>query len=277
MTIKRVLAIHDLCSFGRCSLTAAMPVISALGSQVNPFPTALYSNNLTYGEFYNTDLTNHMNPMMDQWEKLNLHFDAIYSGFLANAAQTALVRDAIRRFAKDGQLVVVDPAMADDGKLYVVFDQTMVEEMHKLVAEATLITPNYTEACLLTGTTWLDRTPTEREIQDLCQKLLDLGPKQVIITSVPGKPDEIQVVSQSAGEVGYHSYVVKRIPFGTCGTGDVFTSVVTGCILKGKSLEESAKIAADFLEVVIQSTLDSGKDPREGVQLEDKLPLLLKL
>lgn len=99
----------------------------------------------------------------------------------------------------------------------------------------------------------------------------------MIITSVPGKPDEIQVVSQSAGEVGYHSYVVKRIPFGTCGTGDVFTSVVTGCILKGKSLEESAKIAADFLEVVIQSTLDSGKDPREGVQLEDKLPLLLKL
>lgn len=178
MTIKRVLAIHDLCSFGRCSLTAAMPVISALGSQVNPFPTALYSNNLTYGEFYNTDLTSHMNPMMDQWEKLNLHFDAIYSGFLANAAQTALVRDAIRRFAKDGQLVVVDPAMADDGKLYVVFDQTMVEEMRKLVAEATLITPNYTEACLLTGTTWLDRTPTEREIQDLCQKLLDLGPNR---------------------------------------------------------------------------------------------------
>nr|WP_222433546.1 pyridoxamine kinase [Megasphaera hominis] len=277
VTIKRVLAIHDLCSFGRCSLTAAIPVISALGSQVCPFPTALFSNNLTYGEFVSNDLTPFMADMMDKWEKLNLHFDAIYSGFLANAAQTAVVREAVTRFAKDGQLVIVDPAMADDGQLYAVFDQSMVEEMKKLVAVAGLITPNYTEACLLTDTPWRETAPTRDELETLCRKLLALGPKQIIITSVPGAANEIQVVSQSAGEDDFQIYAVPRIPFGTCGTGDIFTSVITGCVLKGKALAESTHIAADFLSEVIQATLDSGIDPRQGIQLEDKLPALLKL
>jgi pyridoxine kinase len=215
--------------------------------------------------------------MMDKWEKLNLHFDAIYSGFLANAAQTAVVREAVTRFAKDGQLVIVDPAMADDGQLYAVFDQSMVEEMKKLVAVAGLITPNYTEACLLTDTPWRETAPTRDELETLCRKLLALGPKQIIITSVPGAANEIQVVSQSAGEDDFQIYAVPRIPFGTCGTGDIFTSVITGCVLKGKALAESTHIAADFLSEVIQATLDSGIDPRQGIQLEDKLPALLKL
>lgn len=118
MKINRVLAIHDLCSFGRCSLTAAIPVLSALGSQVCPFPTALYSNNLTYGKFHSKDLTDEMTSSMDKWQELGLSFDAIYSGFLASSAQVDVVIDAIGRFGGGGKSVVVDPAMADDGKLY---------------------------------------------------------------------------------------------------------------------------------------------------------------
>lgn len=121
MATKRVLAIHDMCSFGRCSLTAAIPVISAMGFQVCPFPTAIFSNNLTYGDYTFSDFTPHMTEFMDKWQKLGYSYDAIYSGFLADAGQIAIVLDAIARFAKKDTLVVVDPAMADDGKLYPVF------------------------------------------------------------------------------------------------------------------------------------------------------------
>ena len=150
MKAKRVLAVHDLCSFGRCSLTAAIPVISAMGMQVCPFPTALFSNNLTYGEFTFHDFTDKMTGFMDRWEKLGFQYDAVYSGFLASVEQIEVVRDAVKRFAsKKGALVVVDPAMGDDGKLYPVFGPEYVEAMRTLVKEATLITPNFTEACFL--------------------------------------------------------------------------------------------------------------------------------
>ena len=142
MSTKRVLAIHDLCAFGRCSLTAALPVISAMGFQVNPFPTAIFSNNLTYGDFTFTDFTPHMKEFMDKWQKLGLAYDAIYSGFLADAGQIGVVLDAISRFAGKDTLVVVDPAMADDGKLYPVFKPDMVTEMKKLITAATVVTPN---------------------------------------------------------------------------------------------------------------------------------------
>lgn len=141
MATKRVLAIHDMCSFGRCSLTAAIPVISAMGFQVCPFPTAIFSNNLTYGDYTFSDFTPHMTEFMDKWQKLGYSYDSIYSGFLADAGQIAIVLDAIARFAKKDTLVVVDPAMADDGKLYPVFKPDIVMEMRKLIAKATIIIP----------------------------------------------------------------------------------------------------------------------------------------
>ena len=128
MKTKRVLAVHDLCSFGRCSLTAAIPVISAMGMQVCPLPTAFFSNNLTYGEFTFHDFTDKMTGFMDRWEKLGFRYDAVYSGFLASVEQIEVVRDAARRFAsREESLVVVDPAMGDDGKLYPVFGPEYVE------------------------------------------------------------------------------------------------------------------------------------------------------
>ena len=159
MTTKRVLAIHDLCSFGRCSLTAAIPVISAMGFQVCPFPTAIFSNNLTYGDFTFSDFTPHMTEFMDKWQKLGYEYDAIYSGFLADAGQIEVVADAISRFAKDDSLIVVDPAMGDNGNLYPVFTPAIVPEMRKLIAKATVITPNYTEACLLAGIPYSEDLP----------------------------------------------------------------------------------------------------------------------
>lgn len=281
MTTKRVLAVHDLCSFGRCSLTAAIPVISAMGSQVCPFPTAWFSNNLTYGDFHFTDFTPRMSGFMDQWEKLGLKYDAVYSGFLADAAQISVVLQAIRRFGGPDKMIVVDPVMGDDGAMYPIFKPAFVDEMRRLIEKATLITPNYTEACLL-----LDRPlkqaaeceiPDSQELRDMCRKLAALGAKQVVITSVPAADDLIKVVNYEAQSDAFEERTTRRIALSTCGTGDLFTSVMTGAMLGGSSLSQATGLAMDFTSRVIDYTHRSGSDVREGVQIEPCLAELIAL
>lgn len=276
MKTKRVLAVHDLCSFGRCSLTAAIPVISAMGMQVCPLPTAFFSNNLTYGEFTFHDFTDKMTGFMDRWEKLGFRYDAVYSGFLASVEQIEVVRDAVKRFAsKDGALVVVDPAMGDDGKLYPVFGPEYVEAMRTLVKEATLITPNFTEACFLLGEPCGTEVPSSEALRAMTEKLAALGAKQVVITSVPAGENEIKVVSFDSVTGEYAERTTPRIPFTTCGTGDLFTSVVTGSLLRGETLAAASALAMRFVSRVMEFTLASGSDPREGVIVEPCLKELL--
>lgn len=276
MKTKRVLAVHDLCSFGRCSLTAAIPVISAMGMQVCPLPTAFFSNNLTYGEFTFHDFTDKMMGFMDRWEKLGFRYDAVYSGFLASVEQIEVVRDAARRFAsREESLVVVDPAMGDDGKLYPVFGPEYVEAMRTLVKEATLITPNFTEACFLLGESCGTAVPSSEALRAMTEKLAALGAKQVVITSVPAGENEIKVVSFDSVAGEYAERTTPRIPFTTCGTGDLFTSVVTGSLLRGETLAAASALAMRFVSRVMEFTLASGSDPREGVIVEPCLKELL--
>lgn len=271
MATKRVLAIHDLCSFGRCSLTAAIPVISAMGSQVCPFPTALFSNNFTYGDFTFSDFSSKMAGFMDKWEKLGFTYDCIYSGFLADVNQIAIVKEAVARFARGEQknaLVVVDPAMGDDGKLYPTLNADFVVNMRSLVQQADLITPNYTEACLLLDLAYKTSIPENDALEALCRKLATRDNQKVVITSVPAADNQIKVAcfDASSGEFAQHS--TERIPFATCGTGDLFTSVLTGAMLQGKSLSDAVLAAMRFVSLAIQDTYDSGSDYREGVQVE---------
>lgn len=271
MATKRVLAIHDLCSFGRCSLTAAIPVISAMGSQVCPFPTALFSNNFTYGDFTFSDFSSKMTGFMDKWEKLGFTYDCIYSGFLADVNQIAIVKEAVARFARGEQknaLVVVDPAMGDDGKLYPTLNADFVVNMRSLVQQADLITPNYTEACLLLDLAYETSIPENDALEALCRKLATRDNQKVVITSVPAADNQIKVAcfDASSGEFAQHS--TERIPFATCGTGDLFTSVLTGAMLQGKSLSDAVLAAMRFVSLAIQYTYDSGSDYREGVQVE---------
>lgn len=276
MKTKRVLAVHDLCSFGRCSLTAAIPVISAMGMQVCPLPTAFFSNNLTYGEFTFHDFTDKITGFMDRWEKLGFRYDAVYSGFLASVEQIEVVRDAARRFAsREESLVVVDPAMGDDGKLYPVFGPEYVEAMRTLVKEATLITPNFTEACFLLGESCGTAVPSSEALRAMTEKLAALGAKQVVITSVPAGENEIKVVSFDSVAGEYAERTTPRIPFTTCGTGDLFTSVVTGSLLRGETLAGASALAMRFVSRVMEFTLASGSDPREGVIVEPCLKELL--
>lgn len=271
MATKRVLAIHDLCSFGRCSLTAAIPVISAMGSQVCPFPTALFSNNFTYGDFTFSDFSSKMTGFMNKWEKLGFTYDCIYSGFLADVNQIAIVKEAVARFARGEQknaLVVVDPAMGDDGKLYPTLNADFVVNMRSLVQQADLITPNYTEACLLLDLAYETSIPENDALEALCRKLATRDNQKVVITSVPAADNQIKVAcfDASSGEFAQHS--TERIPFATCGTGDLFTSVLTGAMLQGKSLSDAVLAAMRFVSLAIQYTYDSGSDYREGVQVE---------
>lgn len=276
MKTKRVLAVHDLCSFGRCSLTAAIPVISAMGMQVCPLPTAFFSNNLTYGEFTFHDFTDKMTGFMDRWEKLGFRYDAVYSGFLASVEQIEVVRDAARRFAsREESLVVVDPAMGDDGKLYPVFGPEYVEAMRTLVKEATLITPNFTEACFLLNEPCDMTPPSGDKLRAMTEKLVGMGAKQVVITSVPASENEIKVVSFDSVTGEYAERTTPRIPFTTCGTGDLFTSVVTGSLLRGETLAAASALAMRFVSRVMEFTLASGSDPREGVIVEPCLKELL--
>lgn len=277
MSTKRVLAIHDMCSFGRCSLTAAIPVISAMGFQVCPFPTALFSNNLTYGDFTFSDFTPHMKEFMNKWTQLGFSYDAIYSGFLADAGQIAIVEEAIQRFSKQDGLIVVDPAMADDGKLYPVFKPDIVTEMKHLISHATVITPNFTETCLLLDIPYPKEAPSNKTTLQLCQQLSDKGPKSIVITSVPSTDDTIKIVSYDANTASYDECVVSRIPFSTCGTGDLFTSVLTGSLLNGMTLHHAVQKAADFLAYAIHYTYESGSDYREGVQVEPCLAHLMEM
>ncbi len=274
MSAKRVLAIHDLCSFGRCSLTAAIPVISVLGSQVCPFPTAVFSNNLTYGEFTSTDLTQQMPGLITMWKKLNFHYDAVYSGFLAGPAQVDLVKETIDRFASADSLTVVDPAMADNGVLYPVFDTSIIAAMRSLIAKADLITPNYTETALLLETSPDTATmPTTKSLLEKCRALVKMGPKQIIITSVP-TAEGIKNISYDGMSESFDEAITHRVDFSTCGTGDLFTSTVTGLLLRGSDLHGAVKTGTTFLTHAIEYTRKAGSDPREGVQIEPCLGLL---
>lgn len=275
--IKRVLAIHDLCAFGRCSLTAAIPVISSMGIQVCPFPTAIFSNNFTYGSFEFSDFTDKMDRFMNQWDALGLHFDAVYSGFLANTRQMDIVEEAILRFVhNDGNagLAVVDPAMGDDGKLYPIYTPDMVARMRQLVAKADLITPNYTEACLLLEEPCGPDVPAADVLEKMCRRLSEKGARQVVITSVPASQNEIKVACFDRHADRFVVRSTPRIPFSTCGTGDLFTSVATGALLRGDMLETAVELAMRFVSFAIEYTMQAGTDPRAGVLAE---PCLYKL
>ena len=187
------------------------------------------------------------------------------------------MRDAVKRFAShEGSLVVVDPAMGDDGKLYPVFGPEYVEAMRTLVKEATLITPNFTEACFLLDEACDMTAPSEEKLRSMTEKLAALGAKQVVITSVPAGEDEIKVVSFDSVTGEYAERTTPRIPFTTCGTGDVFTSVVTGSLLRGETLACAAELAMRFVSRVMEYTKDAGTDPREGVIVEPCLKELLR-
>lgn len=269
---KKVAAIHDIAGFGRSSLTVVIPVMSVMGHQTCPVPTAVLSTITGFYQGYIfKDLTDILPSYLAHWEKENVHFDCIYSGFLGSPSQSEIAGSFIDRL--NSPLVVVDPVFSDDGALYACFDNEMVDSMRQLIKKADVITPNTTEAAFLLGET--NCNPSLSKAKDYARRLAIMADCSVIITSVEGTEKSVSVVMYNKEtDICSHvsnPYVNARYP----GTGDLFTSVFTADFMNGKSLEESAAKAASFVSESMALAVANSVPAREGVPLEYMLKKLM--
>lgn len=271
--MKKIAAIHDLSCFGRCALTVIIPLLSAMGHQTVPIPTALLSTHTGgFEQPYFRDLTDDMTPIARHLEQVGVSFDAIYSGFLGSARQIRVVQDIIRRFGGRGP-VLVDPVMGDDGKLYSTYTDELVRGMAELCRSADIITPNLTEAHFLTGLDVPDSIPDESAAialsLELCHSMREsLGVDNIVITGIHFG-DRVGNAVMVEREVRLISK--PRLGRSFPGTGEVFTSTLLGEMLRGKSLFEAAEAAQDFTYQVIKHSQSSPDATRDGVLLEECL------
>jgi pyridoxine kinase len=237
--------------------------------------TAVLSSHSAFPGFNGRDLTNELPKMIDHWKALNIQFDAVYSGYLGAVAQIDMVKNFIDDFAAADQLVVVDPVLGDNGKLYSAFDVLMVEKMKELVAKAEVITPNLTEAAFLLGEPYRPKVSIT-ELKAWCIRLAELGPRQVIITSVPEEtmPNKTSVMAYNAADKRYWRVSCDYLPANYPGTGDAFASVMVGALLQGDSLPIALDRAVHFISMGVRATFGHDHHPAEGILIEKVLPSL---
>lgn len=252
MSYKRVLTIQDISCVGQCSLTVALPIISACGVETAIIPSAVLSTHTAgFSGFTFRDLTSDMPEIEKHWNKENIKFDAVYTGYLGSLEQIDYVMSIMDSTAKDTSINIVDPAMADNGKLYPLFDDEYVKAMRVLCAKADIVIPNITEACFLTDTEY-KTTYDEAYVKSLCEKLYELGAKSVVMTGVSYTDDTTGVVVYENGNTEYYKH--RKIAQGCHGTGDVYASAFCGALMRGKTKIDAAKIAADYVVKCIENT-----------------------
>ncbi|MCD6180796.1 MAG: pyridoxamine kinase [Candidatus Cloacimonetes bacterium] len=272
--VPQVAAIHDLSGFGRASLTVVIPILSSMGMQVCPLPTAVLSTHSGFDDYHFVDLTAHLQPIIDHWKKLDLTFDAIYSGFLGSTAQIDIVIDFIKTFSHPELLVVVDPVMGDDGALYGPLDISIVAEMRRLVAHADIITPNCTEVALLLDEPYREKIP-KNQLKEVINRLHAMGPRTVIITSVlQDDPRKTAVVAHSVDDDRFWIVECDYIPASFPGTGDAFTSVIVGSLLQNDSLPVALDRAVHFTSLGIRAAFGHKGMAKNGILLERVLDTL---
>lgn len=267
--IKRVAAIHDLSGFGRSSLAVVIPILSTMGMQVCSVPTAILSAHTEFEDYSFVDLTDSMESFLGHWLKLGLDFECIYSGFLGSPRQIEIIAKFIDNFSREDTLVVVDPVMADNGRLYDTMTPQMVEKMRTLVGKANIITPNFTEAAYLLNKEYCLNMP-EAEVKQWLVSLSEMGPEIVVITSIPepGQSKKTSVLAFNREDRRFWKVSCVYIPAHFPGTGDVFTSVLTGSILQGDSLPIALDRSVQFITAAIRASYGFRYPEREGVLLE---------
>jgi len=270
--LKRVAAIHDISGVGKCSLTVALPIISAAGVECSVMPTAVLSTHTGgFSGFTFRDLTEDMLPMAEHWKKEDITFDAFYSGYLGSLAQIDIVRDIFKMFRTPETLVMVDPVMADNGKLYSLFTAEHVKGMAKLCGFADVIVPNRTEAAFMLGREYKSGPMTKDEAEDLLRALATLGAKKVVLTGVFFGNDDLGAACYDT-QTGQIDYVLgKRIEGLYHGSGDVFASLLLGALMRGRNLVDAAKTAVDYTCASVRLTAADGTGPRMGVRFESIL------
>ena len=272
MEYKRILTIQDISCVGQCSLTVALPILSACGIETAILPSAVLSTHTAgFSGFTFRDLTDDMPAIKEHWQKEGIKFDSIYTGYLGSTKQVVYVKDILDTMGKGGSVKIVDPAFADNGKLYPIFDSIYVDAMKTLCPSADILLPNITEAAFLAGVEYKE-VYDESYIKELLSELSKLGRSTIVLTGVSYAPEKTGVVVYENGRIGYYEH--RRIAKGCHGTGDVYASAFTGALVRGRSIFDAAKIAADYTVRCIENTQDD-PDHRYGVKFEPVLSELI--
>ncbi|WP_035356730.1 pyridoxamine kinase [Acetobacterium malicum] len=274
---KRVAAIHDISCVGRCSLTVALPIISAAGFDTSVLPTAVLSTHTGgFENFTYRDLTDDIRPISDHWQSLNLEFDALYSGFLGSFEQIDLVAHLFDTFQSEKNLTLVDPVMADHGELYSIYTPEMAKGMTTLCAKADIIVPNLTEAAFLLDEPYVGEDYDQNYVEELLVKLSQLGSKKVVVTGISFDPSQLGAATYDT-ETRIFDYAFNdRVSDYFHGTGDIFGSTLLSGLLNDFNLKESTQIAVDYTRECILKTVELGQEKRYGVCFERAIPYLIK-
>lgn len=273
--MKRVVTIQDISCIGKCSLTVALPIISAMGIETAILPTAVLSTHTQFKNFTFRDLSKDIPLIQKHWKEENFKFDAMYTGYLGSIEQIDMLKDFFKTFKTNNNFIFIDPVMGDNGKLYVGFNQKFANEMAGLCKMADIIVPNLTEANAMLNREYKE-SYTEEEIRETLITLSNLGPKKVILTGISFKDDELGVMLYNKDKNKFFSYFREKIPVKYHGTGDIFSSTLVGAIINGNSEEESLKIAVDYVWETIKDTYKTNKEGVYGVNFESKIPYLIK-
>ena len=276
--LKRVAAIHDISCVGKCSLTVALPIISTGGVECSVIPTAVLSTHTGgFENFTFRDLTDDILPIVNHWKSLNIKFDSIYTGYLGSIAQVEIVEKTIDELSNENTLILVDPVMADFGSLYKNFNENFPDEMLKICKKADVITPNITEACLLTKTTYIRGPYTKDYIEKLIEKLKKVCGKKIVLTGVYFDENKLGVATYDNKTQKTEYCFTEKHEGIYHGTGDIFACVLLTALLNGKDLETSAEIAQIITAESIKITKQEQTDVRYGVRFESQLPKLIEL
>ena len=265
---KKIAVINDFSGFGRCSIAVALPILSVMKVQCCPLPTSIFSNHTGFPSYFFEDYTSRMVPYMQEWKKLDLHFNGICSGFLGSKEQIEIVKKFFKEFKTEETQIIVDPVMGDYGKPYPTYTEEMCGEMKKLVEFADILTPNVTEACVLTDTPYKEKWKIE-EIQEMAEKIHKMGPKKIGITS----NGHGGMIANTCYEEGQQPKVLRTHKEGTqrSGTGDIFASIIAADAVNGVPFYKSVKKASDFIKKCIIRSQELNIPLTDGVCFEEVL------
>lgn len=272
--MKRIVTIQDISCVGKCSLTVALPIISAMGIETAVIPTAVLSTHTAFKNFTYRDLTGDLPKIAKHWKQEKFDFDGIYTGYLGSTEQIDMLKEFFKQFKTSNNFVFIDPVMADNGKLYAGFDENFVKEMKELCKMADIIVPNLTEASYMLEKEYKENY-NEQEIKDILIELSNLGPQYIVLTGVSFKNNELGVMSYNKKTNEFFTYFKEKIPAKYHGTGDIFASTLFGAITNNNTLEEGLKIAVDYVWETINDTYKTNKKDAYGVNFETKIPYLI--
>lgn len=274
--MKRVLTIQDISCVGKCSLTVALPIISACGIETAILPTAVLSTHTMFKGFTFRDLTNDLLDITNHWKNENIEFDAMYTGYLGSFEQIEICNKIFNDFKNDDNYIIIDPVMADNGKLYPGFTQEFADNMAKLCKNADIVVPNLTEASFMLHEEYVSEGYDEEYIKDKLKKLCALGAKVAVLTGVSFEKGKLGVYAYDSQKYEYFSYYNKHLPVSFHGTGDIFASALCGALTKFNDIKKALEIAVDYTVECIKVTLDNPNHVNYGVEFEKALPLLIE-